>query len=137
MRIGSSEPLTYMAGLRLEWGEAGYVAVQMAGVQGLVAAGLLTLPLWVVGLSLIGWRSRSIPRWLCALAVVPAIRVVLGPLGVLGLLPDEDFLWFLSIVAVFGLIAWCLLLGVLLLVRGLRRAAPSIPVAPDRESSAA
>jgi hypothetical protein len=53
------------------------------------------------------------------------------------LLPDEDFLWFLSIVAVFGLIAWCLLLGVLLLVRGLRRAAPSIPVAPDRESSAA
>jgi hypothetical protein len=137
MRIGSSEPLLHIAGLRADWGESAYVAVQMAGVQGLVMAGLFTLSLWAVGHGLIGWRSRSIPRWLCVLAVLPAIRVILVPLGLLGVLPDEELLWVLSIVAIFGLIAWCLLLGVVLLVRGLRSASASLPSAPVQQSSAA
>lgn len=120
MRIGSSEPVIHIANYRAEWGESAYLAVQMAGVQGVGIAGILSLCLWAVGLSLIGLRYRVLPIALVILGVFPAIRVVTSTLGVLGLLPDDDLLWMVSISGIFGLVLWCLLLGVVLLWRGSR-----------------
>lgn len=120
MRIGSSGPLIHIADYRAEWGESAYLAVQMTGVQGVGIAGILTLCLWAIGLSLIGLRSRVIPIALVILGVFPAIRVVTSTLGVLGLLPDEDLIWMVSVSGIFGLMLWCLLVGVVLLWRGVR-----------------
>ena len=122
MRIGSSDPVIHIANYRAEWGESAYLAVQMAGVQGVGIAGILSLCLWAVGLSLIGLRYRVLPIALVILGVFPAIRVVTSTLGVLGLLPDDDLVWMVSISGIFGLMLWCLLLGVVLLWRGSRAA---------------
>lgn len=118
MRIGSSEPVIHIANYRAEWGESAYLAVQMAGVQGVGITGILSLCLWAIGLSLIGLRYRVFPIALVILGVFPAIRVVTSTLGVLGMLPDDDLFWMVSISGIFGLMLWCLLLGVALLWRG-------------------
>lgn len=86
VRIGVSGPLLHFAGLRDEWGEAAYLAIQIFS-QGLLISGIFALCLWAVGLSLIGLRTKVIPFALCVLGVVPALRIVSGILGPLGLLP--------------------------------------------------
>jgi hypothetical protein len=134
MRIGSSEPVIHIADYRAEWGESAYLAVQMAGVQGVGIAGILSLCLWAVGLSLIGLRYRVLPIALVILGVFPVIRIVTSTLGVLGLLPDDDLIWMVSISGIFGLMLWCLLLGVVLLWRG-TRTAPMVQ--PDGAAAAA
>ena len=116
LRIGSSGPLIYIAGLREEWGESANPAVQMAGIQGVAVAGILMLCLWGVGLSMIGLRSRVLPLAPAILGIVPAFRL-LGLLGPLGVLPDADILWVLGIVSIVGVMAWSLFLGVVLLRR--------------------
>lgn len=136
MRIGSSEPVLYIAGLREEWGEAAYLAVQMAGVQGVGIAAIFALCLWAVGLSLIGFRSRVLPLALCALGVLPALRVVVGPLGILGILPDDDFIWVLTILGIFGVLLWSLLLGILVLVRSFR-GGPDLSIEPATAAASA
>lgn len=40
-----------------------------------------------------------------------------GTLGPLGLLPDFDVLWVISIASIFGTILWCFILGIVLLRR--------------------
>jgi hypothetical protein len=116
VRIGSSGPLLHMAGLREAWGEGAYVAAQVAS-QAVLIGGILAVCLWAVGLSLIGLRTRVIPLALCALGVLPAFRIVGGLLGPLGLMPDIDGLWVISIVSIYGTILWCLILGIVLLRR--------------------
>jgi hypothetical protein len=119
MRIGASGPLLHIAGLREEWGEAAYLVVQMAGVQGVLPAGLLLLAVWAVGVSVIGLRQGTVPTVVCALGVVPALHVVGRMVGQAG-----DFLpswtWVVLMVSIPGTLAWCIALGVGLLVR-LRR----------------
>ena len=117
LRIGASGPLLHFASLKDEWGEAAYLAVQVAS-QGLLISGIVALCLWAVGLSLIGLRTKVIPVALCALGIFPAIRLVTGLLGPLGALPDSDLLWVLSITSIPGVMLWCLLLGIVLLRRG-------------------
>lgn len=135
MRIGAVGPLLHIASLDAAWGETAYLVVQMAGVQGVLPAGLLALSLWAVGLSLIGIRTRLVPFAVCILGIIPAIHVVGRLVGELGVLPDEA--WLLMILSIPGTLVWCLMLGVGLLVRALRMAdggatdegAPSMPVA--------
>lgn len=129
MRIASSGPVLFIAGMREEFGEGAYLAVQMAGVHGVGVAGILALSLWATGLSLIGVRSRAIPLALALLGILPALRLasVLGPLG---LLPDSEIIWLISLAAIFGLVLWTLLFGLVLLARGLRAA----PQAVDTEA---
>ncbi len=122
MRIGAVGPLLYIASLDQAWGETAYLVVQMAGVQGVMPAGLLALSLWAVGLSLIGIRTRLVPIVISALGIIPAIHVVGRLVGELGVLPDEA--WLLMILSIPGTLVWCLLLGVGLLIRGLRRHDP-------------
>jgi len=108
-------PLLYIDGLNHAWGEAGYVTVQLMTIHGFAQAGSLALCLWAVGISLIGLRTRALPRWLCVLGVIPALRIVgllFGPLNVL-----PDVLWIVFMLAIPGVMLWCLLLGLVLLRR--------------------
>jgi hypothetical protein len=82
-------------------------------------SGIVGLCLWAAGLSLIGRRMRILPFWLCLLGIVPAIRLAGGTLGPLVVLPDSELLWILGMVSIPGTMAWCLLLGLVLLGRGL------------------
>jgi len=116
VRIGSSGPLLHMAGLRKEWGEGAYLAAQVVS-QAVLIGGIFALCLWVVGLSLIGLRTKVIPLALCVLGILPAFRIIVGTLGPLGLLPDADVLWLIGLASILGTILWCLLLGVVLLRR--------------------
>lgn len=118
VRIGSSGPLLHMAGLRDAWGEGAYVAAQVVS-QAVLISGILAVCLWAVGLSLIGARTKAIPLALCVLGVLPALRIFIGVLGPLGLLPDAEGLWLLSIASIVGTILWCLLLGMVFLRRSL------------------
>lgn len=118
MRIGAVGPLLHIASLDAAWGETAYLVVQMAGVQGLLPAGLLALAIWAVGLSVIGIRTRLVPLAICVLGIVPAIHVVGRVVGGLGVLPDEA--WLLMIASIPGTLVWCLLLGIGLAIRGVR-----------------
>ena len=119
IRIGSSGPLLHMADLRGSWGEDAYVAAQVVS-QGVLIGGIFAVCLWAVGLSLIGLRTRALPLALCALGVLPSIRIASGLLGPLGFLPDDGILWVMSIASIFGTILWCFILGIVLLRRTLR-----------------
>ena len=116
LRLGV-EPLLYIDGMDHAWGEAAYVAIQMIGLHGFAQAAITAACLWVTGLALIGLRTRVLPIALCVLAIIPAFRLlaVLGPLGILDVLPEET--WFLFMAAIPGLLVWCLLLGIVLLRR--------------------
>lgn len=92
MRVGASGPLLHIAELGQEWGEAAYLVVQMAGVQGVFPAGMLALSLWAVGWSLVGLRSRTIPLPVCILGVVPAVHALTRVLGGTGWLPEAAWL---------------------------------------------
>jgi hypothetical protein len=81
--------------------------------------------LWAVGLSLIGLRTKVIPLAICVLGIFPAFRIVSGILGSLGVLPEADGLWVISIASIFGTILWCLMLGIVLLYRSGSTAAPA------------
>lgn len=127
MRMGASGPLLHVAGLRQEWAETAYLVVQMAGVQGLLPAGLFGLAMWAVGLSLVGARTRVIPLAVCILGILPAVHVVGRLIGGLGVLPDVA--WLFLILSIPGTMAWCLALGIAFLIRGFR--SPAEPtVAP-------
>ena len=119
LRIGASGPLLHIAGLRDAWGEAAYLAFQVAS-QAIGIGGIVALCLWAVGLSLIGLRTRVLPVALSVLGIIPAFRLVGGTLGPLGALPDSELLWVLGMVSIPGTMVWCLLLGIVLLRRGFR-----------------
>lgn len=114
LRLGV-EPLLYIDRLGHDWGETAYLAVQMVGIHGFAQAAVTAVCAWAVGLSLIGLRTRVIPLALCVLGVIPAFRLlgILGPLGVLDVLPDE--LWLLFMASIPGVLLWCLILGIVLL----------------------
>ena len=116
IRIGSSGPLLHMAGLRDEWGEGAYLAAQVVS-QGVLIGGIFALCVWVVGLSVVGLRTKAIPLALSVLGILPAFRIVSSTLGPLGLLPDAEVLWLIGMASILGTILWCLLLGVVLLRR--------------------
>ena len=115
MRIGASGPLLHIAGLHQEWGEAAYLVVQMAGVQGFLPAGMLALAAWAVGLSAIGLREGTIPLAVCLFGIIPAIHVLGRIFGQAGDLPEGA--WIALMVSIPGTLAWCLALGIGLMIR--------------------
>lgn len=120
-------PLLYIDSLNPSWGESAYLVQQIAGVHGFAAAAILTMCGWAVGVGVMGYRSGALPRWLCLLALIPALRLlsILGPLLPPDALPDG--LWIVLVVAIPGSTVWFVLLGAVLLRRGLRPTAPPIP----------
>ena len=117
LRIQSPGTLLYIEGLNHEWGLSAYLAVQMAGTQGLASAGIFALSIWAIGLSLAGWRSRKLPRALSLLGILPALPWLMGLLGRLGVLASlPEGLWLLYIGSIIlGIPLWCAVLGVVLL----------------------
>jgi hypothetical protein len=123
MRLATG-PLLYIDSLNHAWGEAAFLVIQMVGVHGFAQAGVFALCLWAVGISAIALKTQALPLWLGALGVIPLIRIV-GLLGPLGVLPPDlpDFLWPLFMASIPGVMAWCFLLGLVLL---------RAPVPPER-----
>ena len=121
LRVNASGPAIHIAGLNEAWGQAAFVAIQVGG-QALGISGLFMIGLWSVGVSVLGYRANALPTWLCALGILPAIRLVMGVLGPLGLLPEIGLLWPLFMAAILGTLLWYLLLGAVLLRMGLARA---------------
>jgi hypothetical protein len=116
LRLGV-EPLRYIDGLDRRWGEAAYLALQVIGVHGFAQAALLCLSAWVAAVAVLGWRTRRLPRALCLVAVLPVSRLLVlgGPLGLGPLLPD--LVWVLVMAAIPVLLIWCLVLGLVLVLR--------------------
>ena len=115
---GSAHPLLYIESLDRAWGESAFLVIQMVGIHGFAQAAILAFCLWAVGVSSAGLRSRALPRAVCLLGVIPAIRVillVLGPTGVVENLPDA--LWVVAMIAIPGTFLWSLILGLVLLRR--------------------
>jgi hypothetical protein len=114
LRVQSPGTLMHMAGMGREWGHAAFLAVQMAGTQGLASAGAFALSLWAVWTSVAGQRRRALPRFVPVLAVAPAAHLLLGLFGpLLDALPGVGYLIYIG--ATFGVIFWCIALGVVLL----------------------
>ncbi len=106
--------LLYMESLDPEWGQAAYLAVQMAGTQGLAAAGIFGLSIWAIGLSVAGVRQGALPLGMAILGIVPTLPWLMGLLGRAGILPDS--LWLLYIVSIIlGIPIWSMVLGVFFL----------------------
>ncbi len=129
--MGSSGPLLHMASLSQASGEAAYVAAQVVS-RGVLIGGLFALCLWAVGLSAIGLRSTVLPLPLCVLGLLPAYRIVSGMLGPVGLLPELDVLWLISVASIFGTFLWCPLLGFVLLRRSFGAATSAVDGAAER-----
>jgi len=117
LRLGVG-PLLYIDGLDPDWGEAAYLVVQIVGIHGFAQAAITALCVWAIGVSLIGLRTRVVPTLVCALGIIPAIRLlgILGPLGALDALPDVA--WILFMLSIPGVYLWCLILGIAVLRRG-------------------
>lgn len=84
----------------------------MAGTQGGLLAGVVLTEFWIVTGCLLAWRSRALPRPLCALGLVALVYPLVFILGLVleGL---EDGFWILGIGSlVVGLPAWFLASGV-------------------------
>lgn len=114
-------PLAHIAGLDPAWGEAAFLAVQMLGTHGFAQIALLAFAAWALGVAVVGWRSRAIPRVVAMLAVLPGARLV-AVLGPLGLGDGPDAVWVLLMASIGATLLWLLVIGAVLL----RRA----PVAP-------
>lgn len=114
----SAHPLLYIEGLDRAGGESAFLVIQMVGIHGFAQAGILAFCLWAVGVSAAGLRSGALPRAVCLLGVIPAIRVVLlvlGPTGAIEMLPDG--LWVVAMIAIPGTFLWSLILGLVLIRR--------------------
>ncbi len=118
LRISSPGPIDHIRGYDQEWGEAAYLVVQMAGTQGALLSGVVLTELWIVTGCLLAWRSRALPRPLCALGMVALLYPIVFVLGLVfeGI---EDGLWILGVGSlVLGLPAWFLSSGVWAIVTG-------------------
>ncbi len=122
----SAGPILHINGLDGDWGEAAYIAVQMIGIHLMAEAGLLMFALWAAAIAVVGWQTGALPRWLCVLAIVPALRLV-AVLGPLGLGDGPDVVWVSFMISIAGTMVWLVLFGLVLLRR------PAAPV-PDRRN---
>ena len=113
LKMNAPGTLLYMESLDPAWGQA-YLAVQMAGTQGLAAAGIFGFSIWAIGLSVVGRRQGMLPLPMAILGIVPTLPWLLGLLGRAGMLPDG--LWLMYIVSIIlGIPIWSVVLGVFFL----------------------
>jgi len=101
LRMQSVGTVPYIESMDQSWGESAYLAVQMAGTQGLMSAGLIILCAWLVSLGLLFARRRI---WgTAAFAAMPAmvLAILLADLLIPGL--DELGLDGLFVVYAAGL----------------------------------
>ncbi len=114
LRMQATGTVPHIASLDPDWGAAAYLAVQMAGTQGMLSAGMFTLLAVTVALSIAEWRNGM--RAPLIVAVLPAIALgfLLGDLLVPGfesLATDGVFLLYIAS-ALLGIPLWCAVYGV-------------------------
>lgn len=114
LRVQAPGTLLHIDGLNHDWGLAAFTAVQLAGTQGLASAGSFGLSIWAVAVVVITRGSGLLPRFVSWLAIIPAVHLLVGMVGPFDVLPDAAYL--LYIAALFGVIVWCLALGLALLL---------------------
>lgn len=115
LRIQAPGTLLHMADLDVEWGRAGYVALQIVGTQGLASAGGFALALWEIALGIANLRSKVFWAGFSWLGIVAGTGMLFsaffGPL-----LPDVDLIYPVYIVSILSvLLIWCLFVGINLL----------------------
>jgi hypothetical protein len=120
IRMQATGTVPHIESLDPAWGEAAYLAVQMAGTQGMLSAGVFTMLVVTVALSIAEWRSgMRAPLFVAALPAV-ALIVLLSDLFVPGFesaMPEFVFpVYFVS--ALLGIPLWCAAYGVSQLVAG-------------------
>jgi hypothetical protein len=98
-----------MGNLNPEWGEAGYLAVQMAGTQGLASAGGFAVSVWVLSTSIFNFKARVFWRglsWFGFVTIAMMFGAFVGPL-----LPTFDIVYPIYILGILLTYVWCLFLG--------------------------
>ena len=122
MRLQAKGTVPHIQSLDQGWGESAYLAVQMAGTQGLMSTGMMALGAWLVALAVLLVRRGA--RALALFAVLPAgmLFILLLDLAVPALddnLPEWMFLVYL-LCAIVGIPLACIGFGVALASRRLR-----------------
>lgn len=79
LRLNTTGTVLHISSLDPGWGESAYLAVQMAGTQGLLATGMVGLSGWLVAVALVAARRRLVGLGLIGLA----------PAGILLLLASD------------------------------------------------
>ncbi len=120
IRMQATGTVPHIESLDTAWGEAAYLAVQMAGTQGMLSAGVFTMLVVTITLSIAERRGGM--RAPLLVAPLPAIALVflLGDLFVPGLdsfVTEGVFLVYLASV-LLGLPLWCAVYGVSQLISG-------------------
>ncbi|WP_130178300.1 DUF4386 family protein [Cryobacterium sp. SO1] len=113
-------PLLYIDDMNSSWGESAYLTIQTVGIHGFAQAGLLTLCVWTVGISIAGARSRALPIWICVLGVVTGLRlgvVIAGPILMAASIDVPEVFWLGSMALIPLSMLWWIGLGVVLLVK--------------------
>jgi hypothetical protein len=77
LRLNATGTVLHIGNLDPAWGESAYLAVQMAGTQGVLATGMIGLAGWLVATGLLAVRRR-LPGLLLAGLPAAAILVILG-----------------------------------------------------------
>ena len=101
MRMQANGTVPHIAGLDQDWGEAAYLAVQMAGTQGLLSAGMLATAAWFVAFGLVLWRRGvRVPAFAAALPAV-VLLILLGDLALpFVVAPDSLFVVYILAIVV-------------------------------------
>ncbi len=113
LRVQSPRTILHIADLDEASGLAAYAAVQMAGTQGFGSAGGFALAVWAIAVAVATWPGRTLPRFVAALAVLPAAFLLIA---VFGPLVEAEGVYLLYLAGVvLGLPLWCLGVGMALL----------------------
>jgi hypothetical protein len=83
----------------------------------LFTAEVVTWAAFIGGFSAAGWLSATMPRWLCALGIVPTTCGILSGVLIVPILNDGGAIPLIDTASISGLI-WFLCAGVYLLIRG-------------------
>ena len=127
IKMQATGTVPHIESLDTAWGEAAYLAVQMAGTQGMLSAGVFTMLVVTITLSIAEWRSGL--RGPLFVAVLPAVAllILLSDLFVPGFdtfAPESLFPVYI-VSALLGTPLWCATYGVSQLVAGRASARPS------------
>jgi hypothetical protein len=98
-----------MENLNPEWGEAGYLAVQMAGTQGLASAGGFSVSVWVLSTSILNFRAKVFWRGLSWLRLTTIFMILGAFFG--ELMPTVDIVYPIYILGILLTYVWCLFMG--------------------------
>jgi hypothetical protein len=115
MRMQANGTVPHIAGLNQSWGEAAYLAVQLAGTQGLLSTGMLATAAWLVAFGLVLWRRGVRAPALAAALPALVLLILLGDLALPFLVAPDWFFVIYILAIVAGLPICSLVFGLALL----------------------